>query len=607
MTLRPTPASWFELVTTRDELAPVLDVLARSGAVELETMSRPTAVLIEPRIKEALTEFEDLQKRYAPHWPPASGKPAEEIGSPDEIVDQSLTALKAWVHEAEPLIADLEHADERMRQLERLNGLLSAPGVALPDLSLLGQMGTTVTTRLELLPTDTKIEALPATVMSQRYQRPNGDYLLLMGPAQDVASLEPLLQTHKAVPVVIPDDLPASPEAAAAILAARAEELRKTSAANHNQLSELNQSHAIAAVRHRLELMAWLVHHAENLTASERLAWVTGWTTATDPQDFCGPLAHEGMRCLVEFKSAPEGATPPSLLHNPPWARAFEFITKLLGSPGEDETDPSIVVALFAPVLFGFMFGDVGHGAVLLLAGLALRKRVPLLAMLVPGGAMAMLFGLLYGDVFAREDILPALWLRPLHEPITLIIAALAIGIVILATGQLLNAAQAHWRKEGVNWWLRDAGLLLAYIAVPASFLMREAVWAALAGVIWFVLGCVIVKRATPLSALAESAGHLIESALQLFVNTVSFARVGAFALAHAGLSLAVTEVAEAAGAIGYWVVLILGNILILLLEGLIVSIQTTRLLLFEFFIRFLRGGGRSFKALRPPGLQESA
>jgi len=81
----------------------------------------------------------------------------------------------------------------------------------------------------------------------------------------------------------------------------------------------------------------------------------------------------------------------------------------------------------------------------------------------------------------------------------------------------------------------------------------------------------------------------------------VSFARVGAFALAHAGLSVAVTGVAEASGTAGYWIVLLLGNLLIIVLEGLIVGIQTTRLLLFEFFVRFLQGTGRAFRPLPPP------
>jgi len=84
----------------------------------------------------------------------------------------------------------------------------------------------------------------------------------------------------------------------------------------------------------------------------------------------------------------------------------------------------------------------------------------------------------------------------------------------------------------------------------------------------------------------------------------VSFARVGAFALAHTGLSVAIIEMAQTSGSIGYWIVLVLGNVLVIMLEGVVVSIQTTRLLLFEFFIRFLTGAGRAFKPLPPPILK---
>jgi len=91
---------------------------------------------------------------------------------------------------------------------------------------------------------------------------------------------------------------------------------------------------------------------------------------------------------------------------------------------------------------------------------------------------------------------------------------------------------------------------------------------------------------------------------MRLLVNTVSFARIGAFALAHAGLSVAIIEMATASGHIGYWPVFIVGNVLVVALEGVVVSIQTTRLLLFEFFIRFLTGAGRAFKPLPPPTIQ---
>jgi V/A-type H+-transporting ATPase subunit I len=108
------------------------------------------------------------------------------------------------------------------------------------------------------------------------------------------------------------------------------------------------------------------------------------------------------------------------------------------------------------------------------------------------------------------------------------------------------------------------------------------------------------------LSALAGAAGEFVEETLRLLVNTVSFARVGAFALAHAGLSVAVFEMATVSGRYGYWIVLAVGNVVIIALEGLVVGIQTTRLLLFEFFVRFLTGAGREFKPLLPPVITRS-
>ena len=99
---------------------------------------------------------------------------------------------------------------------------------------------------------------------------------------------------------------------------------------------------------------------------------------------------------------------------------------------------------------------------------------------------------------------------------------------------------------------------------------------------------------------MAHAAGESLERLLQMSVNTISFVRVGAFALAHCGLCAAVVGMAEIAGP-GYWPVLILGNVAIIGLEGLVVSIQTTRLVLFEFFVRFITARGRAFEPLTPP------
>jgi V/A-type H+-transporting ATPase subunit I len=96
----------------------------------------------------------------------------------------------------------------------------------------------------------------------------------------------------------------------------------------------------------------------------------------------------------------------------------------------------------------------------------------------------------------------------------------------------------------------------------------------------------------------------MVESTFTLLLNTLSFARVGAFALAHAALESAVFALADAAeGLAARAVILVTGNLAVILIEGLVVSIQTTRLVLFEFFLRFFEGRGRQFRPVsKPPG-----
>ena len=123
-----------------------------------------------------------------------------------------------------------------------------------------------------------------------------------------------------------------------------------------------------------------------------------------------------------------------------------------------------------------------------------------------------------------------------------------------------------------------------------------------LAGALWFVAPHAVVSAGRRLAAAGGAAVEFLESMLQLVVNTISFVRVGAFALAHGGLSLAFVIMAGATeNVLAGFLIMLLGNIIVILLEGLVVTIQTTRLVLFEFFIRFLRGSGRMFRPLPAP------
>jgi V/A-type H+-transporting ATPase subunit I len=173
-------------------------------------------------------------------------------------------------------------------------------------------------------------------------------------------------------------------------------------------------------------------------------------------------------------------------------------------------------------------------------------------------------------------------------------------GAILLTLGLLLNALEAHWRGELRGWFCSELWLAVVYAAILIGVAHPRAFLAAAAAAAAFCLGrAFTARKATEaLGAIAE----LVERTLQILINTLSFVRLGAFALAHAGLSSAIVALMDAAAAdVVKALVLVVGNLIVLVLEGMVVSIQTTRLVLFEFFTRFLVAQGRVFRPLPAP------
>jgi V/A-type H+-transporting ATPase subunit I len=218
-------------------------------------------------------------------------------------------------------------------------------------------------------------------------------------------------------------------------------------------------------------------------------------------------------------------------------------------------------------------------------------------------------FGLLFGSVFSLHLLKP-LWIEPLADPLAVLVAPLFGGAALLVVGLALSALSAQWRGELGAWLATDAGYVLCYLGLVAAPLVPPALGLAAAGGLWFCVGHAALalqerQGAAPAAAIGAffgAVGELVERLLQILINTLSFARVGAFALAHAGLSSAILALMQAApNTLTATLVVVLGNAIVILLEGLVVSIQTTRLVLFEFFARFLSGQGRVFRPLPLP------
>ena len=213
-----------------------------------------------------------------------------------------------------------------------------------------------------------------------------------------------------------------------------------------------------------------------------------------------------------------------------------------------------------------------------------------------------MLFGLVFGDIFGLDHVIEPLWFRPLDHPLEILFVPLLFGAGMILLGLLFNGVEALWRGQVRGWLLRDAAVLVMYSAMLSAPFVPEALWVATFAVIWFVLGQLFTTSIDRFSSFWRNLALLLHSIFSLTLNSLSFVRVGAFALAHAGLSAAMLAlIAGVSSDILYILLLGVGNILTVILEGIVVFVQTTRLVLFEFALHFLRAEGRIFQPMTKP------
>ena len=598
--LRPQTARWFEVLVAQDDVAHALEALANTGAIELEVRAERATAEPMGDLKPLLDRYVELAQRYGPYWPAPSGTLARQL-SAREVLEENLAQLETWRVEAESLIESLQALEQEERELAIWRELFASFRESAIDFGRLRRVEGNLTRRVYVFPPDV-VFPVPVEVMARRFVLRDQACVLVLGPAEAVAHLDrqaAALRGRRSG-LGIPEWLDGSAVDNLPRVEQRSEEVRARLWTLRNDLDSVNARMQLGRRIGEIERLRWFVGEVQRLSGTEHFAWLTGWTNDFDGKRLEGALKLAGARALLRFPLPPPDTLAPLVLTNPWWAKPFELFARAIGVPSRNEVDPSRLLALIVPLLFGYMFGDVGQGLVLFFAGLFLRKRFAVARLVMVGGASATVFGFLFGSVFSREDLIPALWLHPMSEPLTLLGVPLVAGALLIALGQLLAAVEARWCGRLGIWMQTEAGMLVLYVALLLTLIHRNFIWLAAAGLLWYVLGHALHQRS--LGAILGGIGAAIEHGFQLAVNTLSFARVGAFALAHAGLSSAVVSLADAAGnAAGSAVIMLIGNVVVIVLEGLVVSIQTTRLVLFEFFIRFLRGEGRAFRPLAAP------
>ena len=605
--LRPRPARWFEILAARDDATLVLEALARTGAVELEARSSIGLPAAFAEVLPLLAQYADLAARYRAYWPPAETcRPSAFPETPVAALQRSLSIVKAWAAESEPVIQALQRDESERRELHLWQPLLETLGRRALDLSLLAGAGPWLAVRLFLLPPGSEsdpmshVGAASLETLSCTLDVGGATHLLVAGPPETLQSLTQAVTEIKGSAHGVPGWLGADAARNQAHASARLGELDGEITALGATLASLSAAHGLPCALGDANRLQWVLQNVRALEAGEWLCWITGWSSEPHVEAIAQVLQDSGACALPHYGTPPVDARAPLLLSNPRWARPFEIFSRAFGMPSSSEADPSALLAIAVPLMFGYMFGDVGQGLVLAAAGWWFRKRSEVARLLMVGGLSAAAFGFLFGSAFCVHGLVPALWLHPLDAPLTLLLAPLVGGVILLTVGLALNALEAGWQGEMRRWLLTDAALIVVYLGLLAAFLTPLGLLAAAVGALWFCVGHAIVERRV--GAALGAVGEAIEKTLQILINTLSFARVGAFALAHAGLSSAVVTLADAADSVvAKALILVLGNALVIVLEAMVVAIQTTRLVLFEFFARFMQGQGRAFRPLPAP------
>jgi V/A-type H+-transporting ATPase subunit I len=598
MGFHPIAARWFEVVVPREDAEDTMEALARAGEVQFEWRGEASAAGDLQPLRQAVARYRVLAAQHSEAWPaPIFEKRCCSLPV-EASTAAALRSLERWHGDAGSLFRRLEEQRRERAELDQWSAILAAPGIAAFDLGGLARAGPPLRSVCLLLQQELD---LPQAGLIHRFAA--GGRIAYLGLTRRSEAEELCANARRMGGDCLepPSWLQGDIEASRRALSRRGEALDVEIRHCVHELRRSAENKGVHRAIGVLERVDWFLRNAEQIRCEGDYCWITGWTSETDPEVMNRALLNLGVSASVSLMEPPLDAGSPSITRHSPWLRAFEVFTRAIGVPGVREADPTTWVAFLVPLMFGYMCGDVGHGAVILGAGLLLRHRTDLWPLLVLAGMASIGFGFAYGHVFGFEDVLRPIWIRPLEAPFLILLVPVVVGALVLTLGMLLHLVQTCWRGEGGSEGVSDGAQVLVYWGLLLLFVDERFGWLVPIGAALCLVNRLRTHRSP--SALIQGFGHLLESSFTLVLNTLSFARVGAFALAHAALEAAVFALAGATGNLAAGVaILVAGNLAVILIEGLVVSIQTTRLVLFEFFMRFFEGTGRLFNpADKPP------
>lgn len=644
----PQEMSKVEIVLPESLIVPVMEVLSNTGSFQQIDASYMTTEYGSDRSagqdwgKKAST-FAAMERRLSALMRTLK---IEEGSLPIESLpaitnEQMIFNIAGQIeHEVKDLLEDLDLKQKRMEKLRsfiRLLEPLEEVDLEMESLQNLDYifliLGVGPVRGLDRL--RTSLERIPFELLILDEQDKQA-VVLLAGPRQNSDILERAARSAFINPLEIPGGYQGTPREMIQAMTQDMQRLERQIVGQNDLMDELREKRTA-----QLQRMLWqvrkshLISDAINHFGKLRYTYlVVGWIP-TEKIEKLNQLLHEiSNDILIETTLCERnntGQQVPSSLKNKGLFHAFQSLVTIYGQPKYGEIDPTIFLGLSFPLLFGAMFGDVGQGFFLaIFGGLLASKKIKALrgasdlgVVVAACGVSAIVFGFLYGSFFGIENLLQPVWIRPMDNIMQILLITIGGGIVLLTLAFFLSMFNMARNKDWSHFIFSNHGvggflLFIAMIGLAAGFLAPDRVPAPTLFYILAILSSIMIIIAEPMERILlkrkpviqggvmmfaiQAFFELFETVISIFSNILSYVRVGAFAVAHAGLSSVIFILAEMVSrsqGIGYWVVVVLGNLFIIGFEGMIVGIQTLRLEYYEFFSKFFSGGGNPFHPIK--------
>ncbi|RLC67057.1 MAG: hypothetical protein DRI48_03275 [Chloroflexi bacterium] len=640
---RPLEMSRVELAVSEQDIVAVTEALAASEAfhpTRTDQLSGGSGPNYGEKWEEKVPIFTSLEQRIqtvmealdVDEGPPPSETP--HLIEPD-LAQRDVSRLEqeaqAPARELEEELCRLSRLRSQIKQLQTIAGL----EVDVDELRhmrytfvLLGTMPVANVERLQ-----TSLELIPSVLVTLRRDNHLAT-VALFGTQRDAEILNRAARSAYLNPLKLPETVRGTPVEA---IAALEESIKRTRLRITEYEATLERLHQMRVdhLRHLLWRVRASRTLAETIARYGRLRYtylIAGWVPTSKLPQLEQRIKEVSEQIVVEVEkpSRKDSEHIPVALENPPPVRPFQDLVTNYGHPKYGEMDPTLMMTLTFPLIFGIMFGDIGHGLVLALLGLLLTSRAVralqglagLGPLLIYCGVASTIFGFLYGSIFGLEEALTPLWTHPMENIMDILMATVAIGTLLLNLGMVLNVVNAaldrrwghvlfdHNGLAGMMLYWSLIGLVVQFftdnLPFSAEWLFLSAAVSGLAVTFSEVLENLVEGRRPLIED--ETSTYLIQLPIEIFEtvitmmsNTLSYVRMGAFAVGHGALGMVVFIMAEIVGPAhgpAYWTVVALGNLFVIGFEGMIVGIQTLRLEYYEFFSKFFSGGGMRYRPL---------